>query len=369
MRRIFASIIILSVFSAASFAQETDLGSAIRKSKNKFNPEVSVIGWLQAETGRRNPASVASEEPVFHFKEAELSLQSNVDAYGRAEFFIGFDGEEGVELEEGYFDFTSLPYNLGLKAGKFRNNFGKFNRTHVPETSFADRPLVHEQFFGDEGLSAPGVSLSWQIPNPWLFAEITTEVVNNPDADEVPAFGKARKRELLYVNRLSGYHDITEALNITLGGSYANGAAGQELIAVPVSSRTLKSELAGFDLTLRWKDPRKANYRSALWQTEALWSKRDAENESHIGSWGMFSHLQYQFARRWKTGFRYDYTQLPTDGTMHEAGGLAYLTFMPSEFSLISLQGRRARRFDQKKETLGWLKVTFNIGPHGSHPF
>lgn len=369
MRRIFAAIITLSAFTAGTFAQETNPSSTFRKSKNKFNPEVSVIGWVQGETGRRTPASVTAEEPVFRFKEAELSLQSNVDAYGRAELFIGFDGEGNVELEEGYLNWTSLPYNLALKVGKFRNNFGKFNRTHVPETDFADRPLVAEHFFGGEGLSGPGVSLSWQIPNPWFFTELTSEIVNNPEAAEVPAFDTARKRDLLYVNRLSTYHDLTEALNVTMGGSYAYGAAGQEFNTVSLSSRTLKSEIGGVDLTFRWKNPRKAIYRSAFWQTEALWSKRDAANSSHVGSWGMFSHLQYQFARRWRVGIRYDYTQLPTDGIMHEAGGLAYLTFTPSEFSLISLQGRRARRFDGDKETLGWLKMTFNIGPHGSHPF
>ncbi len=365
MRRIFAAIITICSLTVVSIAQE----SSTPKSKNKFNPEVSVIGWVQAETGRRNPASVTAEEPAFSFKEAELSLQSNVDAYGRAEVFIGFDEEGNVELEEGYLDWTSFPYGLAAKVGKFKSNFGKFNRTHVPETDFADRPLVAEQFFGDGGLGGAGVSLSWQIPNPWIFAELTSEITNTPEAAEVPAFGKAYKRDLLYVNRLSGYQDLSESLNVTLGASHAYGSAGQEFPGVSFSSRTLHSQLGGIDLTLRWKNPRKAIYRSAFWQTEALWSKREAADASHIGSWGMFSHFQYQFARRWKAGVRYDYTQLPTNGIMHEAGGLAYLTFTPSEFSLISLQGRRVRRFDGNKETLGWLKITFNIGPHGSHPF
>lgn len=330
---------------------------------------MSVIGWVQGEAGRRNPGSVEAEPAALQFKEAELSLQSNVDAYARAEIFVGFHGEGEVELEEAYLDWLSLPYSLGLRMGKFRSNFGKFNRTHVPETDFADRPLVAEQFFGEEGLSSPGVSLSWQIPNPLLFMELTSEIQENPEAGEVPAFDRARKRDLLYVNRLSGYHDITEALNVTLGGSHARGALGREFDAVALSSRTLKSDLLGLDLTVRWKNPRKAVYRSLFWQTEALWAEREAADSSHVGSWGMFSHLQFQFARRWRVGARYDYTQLPADGSMHEAGGLAYLTFTPSEFSLISVQGRRARRFDGINETLGWLKMTFNIGPHGSHPF
>ncbi|MEK7742772.1 MAG: hypothetical protein AAB578_00145, partial [Elusimicrobiota bacterium] len=135
------------------------------------------------------------------------------------------------------------------------------------------------------------------------------------------------------------------------------------------TSRALSSTLAGLDMTFRWKDPSRAIYRSALWQTEVLWSKRGAAGDSSVGTFGLFSHMECQFARRWRAGARYDYTQLPADRSAHEAGGLAYLTFMPTEFSLVSLQGRRALRFDRTHENLGMLKVTFNIGPHGAHPY
>lgn len=369
MSRILLSLLILNVLNSVSFAQETGSSPSLRASKNKFNPEISVIGWGQVEAGRRNPASGESDKAVFQFKEAELGLQSNVDAYGRAEVYIAFGAEGTVELEEGFMDWTALPHGLGLKFGKFRSNFGKFNRVHGPETDFGDRPLVHKQFFGDESLHGVGASLSWQIPNPAFYTEFTSEVQNSPEAAEIPAFDTARKRDLLYVNRLHAYHDLNENLNATLGTSFAYGAVGQDYDTVALSSRTMKNRILGTDLTFRWKNTRKAIYRSAMWQTEALWSKRDVPGGFRIGTWGMFSHVQYQFARRWKTGFRYDYTQLPTDGKTHEAGGLAYITFTPSEFSLLSLQARRARRFDGDKETVGWLKVTFNIGPHGSHPF
>jgi len=40
--------------------------------------------------------------------EAELGLQAIIDPYARADVFISF-GEQGVNLEEGYLTFTSLP--------------------------------------------------------------------------------------------------------------------------------------------------------------------------------------------------------------------------------------------------------------------
>lgn len=338
------------------------------QASNLLNPNVSVIGWFSGEAGRRHLDPDEELPPALDLKEAELGFQSIIDPYARADFFISVK-REGVDLEEGYLNWFHLPHDLALKVGKFRPDFGKFNRTHAPETAFADRPLVHERFFGDEGLSGAGADLSWQVPNPWILVTLDGEVINTPTAAESPAFARAGRRDLLYVGHAGGYYDLTDAVNVTLGGSYAYGAAGQELNEATGSSRTLAVQLGGIDLTFRWKNPRRSIYRSAFWQTEVIWGKRDAPNNSSVGSVGMFSHLEYQFARRWRAGVRYDYTQLPTDRSRHEQAGLSYLTFAPSEFSLISLQGRQARRFDGTRETLGFLKITFNIGPHGSHPF
>jgi len=338
------------------------------QASNLMNPNISVIGWFQGEAGRRHADPGVSLPPALDMKEAELGFQSIVDPYARADFFVSV-GREGVELEEGYIDWFHLPHDLALKVGKFRADFGKFNRTHPPETAFADRPLVHERYFGDEGLAGAGADLSWQVPNPWALVTLDGEILNTPTAAESPFFDRARRRDLLYVARASGYYDLTDAVNMTLGGSYAHGAAGQDYNPVALSSRTMTAQLGGVDLTLRWKNPRRSIYRSAFWQTEVLWGKRGAAGGSSVGTAGMFTHFEYQFARRWRAGARYDYTQMPSDRSQHEEAGLAYVTFQPTEFTSLSLQGRQARRFDGAKETLGFLKLTFNIGPHGAHPF
>ncbi|MBI4055470.1 MAG: hypothetical protein HY402_04975 [Elusimicrobia bacterium] len=346
---------------------QTTAKSALQAS-NILNPNISVIGWFQGEAGHRQSGEEASS--AFQFQEAEIALQSIVDPYARADFFVAVEPPEGkVDLEEGYLTWFNLPYGLALKAGKFKANFGKFNRVHRPETAFADRPLAHEAYFGEEGLASVGGSLSWHVPNPWLFVDLDAEVLTMPEADETPAFDTARKKDLLYLGRLSGYYDLTESANITLGGSYAHGSAGREFDQVNNSSSTLKSRLHGLDLTLRWKNPKRAIYKSVLWQTEVLWNQRELSSLSSITSAGLFFHLEYQFARRWRAGGRYDWTESPQDNSRHDQGGLLYLTFTPSEFSLISLQGKQVKRADGKKENLGFLKITFNIGPHGTHPF
>lgn len=369
MRLILLPAVMCFIFGmhGVAWAQNKTKTPGALQASNILNPNISAIGWFQGEAGRRH---AGEEVSAFQFKEVEVSVQSIIDPYARADFFIAVEPPEGkVELEEGYITWFNLPYNLALRAGKMKGNFGKFNRAHRPETAFADRPLAHEAYFGEEGLSGAGGSLSWHVPNPWLFVNLDAEVLTSPEAAKAPAFDKARKKDLLYIGRANGYYDLTESANIAFGGNYAYGSAGHEFNVLSSSSSTLKSQLYGMDLTFRWKNPRRAIYRSLFWQTEVFWNKRDLNTESYIMSAGLFSHLEYQFTRRWRTGGRYDWTESPTDSSKHDQGGLYYLTFMPSEFNLISLQGRHVKRGDGSKETLGWLKVTFNIGPHGTHPF
>lgn len=331
---------------------------------NLLNPNISVIGTFTGFAG----SSPEAREPGFDLREAELGLQAQVDPFSRADFFIAAN-ENGAELEEGYLQFPALLPGLGAKLGKFRMDLGRFNRTHPGETAFADRPLAARRFFGDEGLAGTGVAVSYLIPNPLdLYLNLDLEAVNTPPAADVPAFDEADRRDLLYLARLSGYVDLTESLNASVGGSVAHGAHGFEVDAVTGSSSTLNTSVAAADLTVRWKDPRRAIYQSVLWQTEGYVVKAEGAGGVEPARRGGFTYVDWQFLRRWHIGARYDVSQTLL-GTEWERGGLGFLTFTPSEFSLISLQGRRTRFADGSHETVGWLKLTFNIGPHGAHPF
>ena len=69
-----------------------------------FNPDIAVIGSFIGVAGKNPVESV----PAFEMKEVETSLQAVVDPYARADFFLSVS-PEGIEVEEGYVTFPTLP--------------------------------------------------------------------------------------------------------------------------------------------------------------------------------------------------------------------------------------------------------------------
>jgi hypothetical protein len=319
------------------------------------NPALSVIGWFQAVAGN----DLAAQEQPFALREAELAFQAAVDPFSRADFFVAV-GAEGVELEEGYLTWLALPGGTQGRLGRMRADLGKFNRTHPPETPFADRPLATVAFLGEEGLVTTGVAASALIPT-GLYWDVVAEVGTVPEAAENPLFQAGRRGDLLMVGRSSVFVPLGVSADMHLGASYANASALE-----PLRIEGNRAQLGAADLTFRWKNPRRSIYRSFLLQVEGLAEQGSADGAPRRG--GLFAYAIYQVARQWKVGARYDWTEFP--GTDQEArGALGLLSWQPSEFSTLSLQGRRVRDPDGSDRDAAFLKWIFNIGPHGAHPY
>ena len=322
------------------------------------NPAMSVIGWFQAVGG--NDATLPGE--AFALPEAEMAFQAAVDPFSRADFFLSA-GPEGLDVEEGYLTWLALPGGGQAKIGKFRADFGKFNRTHPPETPFADRPLAAEAFLGEEGLAITGISGSVLIPNPAsLYWDLVANVGAAPDAVESPVFGPEKRGDVLGLARTSVFIPLQESTDLNLGFSYAGARSNPALRAEGEHVR-----LGAADLTLRWKNPRRSIYRSLLVQAELLGGRGSASGAPTRG--GGYGYAVYQFARQWKAGVRVDRTETPGGGNRLN-GALALIQYQPSEFSTLSLQMRRVHEdaTDSDRDA-AFFKWTFNIGPHGAHPY
>jgi hypothetical protein len=317
-----------------------------------FNPDIAVIGDVLGAAGHNSVV----DQPSLELHEAEASFQAVVDPYARADFFFSF-GEEGVDVEEGYITFTTLPGALLLKAGKLRAAFGKVNQMHTHALPWTDRPLVTDNLVGgDEGISDAGLSVSRLILNPWFFLEATGEVYRGNDE----VFQTPSRSQLTYVGRLRGYRDLTEGTNLDVGTSIAYGPTG---LTSDSSAR-----LIGVDATFRYRPLRRAIYRRLIARTELVWSRQDLD-PGRQNALGYYISGDYQFARRWYAGARFDESDRALDASLHDTGGSFVLTFWPSEFSQIRGQYRRTRYAEDVTANELLFQFLFSIGAHGAHVF
>jgi hypothetical protein len=338
-------------------------GASVGGSK-VFNPDIAVIGDFLGAAGPNHVAPV----PALEMHESEASFQAVVDPYARADFFISF-GQEGAEVEEGFVTFTSLPGGLLTKVGKMRAAFGKVNTLHNHVLPWADRPLVTQNLVGGEdGIDDAGISVARLIPNRWLFLEATGQVFRGTSGS---VFTSYQRSDLSYVGHLRAYQDITEDSNIDIGASYARGT---QTALANFADPNLKSQLFGIDATYRWRPLQRSIYNSFVGRTEWIWNRRDlAGNLGHDTPSGMYASADYQVARRWFAGGRFDRSAHATDSTLHDVGGSFVVTYWPSEFSQVRGQYRHTRymlasdSFSSANELL--FQFQFSIGAHGAHPF
>jgi hypothetical protein len=317
-----------------------------------FNPDIAVIGNFLGALGENE----VNPRPAFEMNEAEASFQAVVDPYARADFFLSFS-PEGVEIEEGFLTFSTLPGGLLLKVGKFKEQVGKANTLHAHQLPWVDEPIVLQNLFGsEEGLSDAGVSVSRLINNPWMFLEATGEVYQGTSG----VFKSFERSDVSWVGRLRAYRDLTEATNLDVGTSiaYGNNEVGPGF----------HTRLIGVDATLRYRPLRRAIYRRLLSRSEFFWSHSE-QSVADVSAFGFYTSGDYQFARRWFAGVRYDWSERSFDSSLVDKGPSLLLTYWPSEFSQIRGQYRHLRYAEGVSANEFLFQFLFSIGAHGAHTF
>ena len=325
-----------------------------------LNPDISVIGDFLGAVGRNRVRPV----PGLELHESEVGLQAIIDPYARGDFFISF-GESGVNVEEGYLTFTSLPAGLVARVGKMRAAFGKVNMIHNHALEWTDRPLVTENLVGGEdGINDAGLSVTRILPAPkGIFLEGTAQVYRG-DSDNV--FTATGRKDVSYVGHLRGYRDLSESTNVDLGFSYAFGHND-------VGS-AFHTQLYGLDATLRWKPLRRSIYHHFLARTELVWSHRDQLSAALLvpetqRAFGFYTSGEYRLNRRWTVGARYDRSDRARQANLTDSGFSALLTYWPSEFSQVRGQYRFARYAEKQDANELRFQFLFVLGAHGAHPF
>jgi len=335
------------------------------RSLQALNPEISLNGDVYA--------SIQSETPRaenFIPREFELSFISALDPYTRAKVFLsaeeeggrievfpdgGEEGEEGgVAVEEGYIEWVALPGGLGIKVGRFFQQFGQLNRWHSHALQFQSRSLPHLAFIGEESLAQDGASAHWLLPTGGSGAyEATVEVTRS--SNEI-LFGESHR--LSYLGHLNGFWQLSESTDLDLGlsalfGDYRDltGRRGNRLF--------------GAEMSFNWAPPERSLYRGVVVRGGVMLSDPGAfsgftEPEAALGVWTL---AEVKLSRQWIAGGRYEWVENPEDPT--ESAWLASptLTYWQSEYvrlraeyDVLGNPGNTTGQFT--------LRITFAMGPH-----
>ena len=322
-----------------------------------FNPDIGVIGDFQLSW-----LSNAKKNFDAYLNETEVSLQAVVDPYARADFFIslGRDPETlkyGVEVEEGYLTTLSLPFQLQLKVGKFKEAVGKINPVHAHALPFIDLPNAYVNYFGDEGLNDEGISLSWLLPNKAFYQELVFQATSG--FSESPSFARSEGNRLVYLGHLKNSFTLNDNATLELGITGISGPNDSSMV----------TNIAAGDLTYKWKPVKFNTYRSLTWQNEFYFSKANYSESSSMKSFGLYSFLQYQIAKRWFLVGRYDYAQKPYEKSIVEQAYSLTAGWYATEFSKLEVEGKTTDDTIQKRYYQAWLRWIFVIGAHGAHQY
>lgn len=343
-----------------------------------FNPDIGVVGTVQAQL-TENSADGEGRDTIA-LKEIELNFSQYVDPYSRLDAVVSFNDaieNQNAQIEEAYYSHWGLPLGFQGQIGKFRSKIGKQNLLHTHQLDTVNYPLVIQNFFGEDGLSASGVRLQNWIPNPWdIPIELTGEVLRGNNG---PSFSGISRRPIFNIH-VKTFFEPAQNSTLELGGTMMFGDENPRLDDGAGAFITRKSgqdrfgiHVLGADATLiqNFSGGRVLKFQNEVYlQDRGLNSTIQSSNINH-NPWGFYSLLDYRFSPKFSAGIRSDY--LEPLGVVDQHGRTTaispYLTFWQSEFANFRLQYSHTDPADAGGivDNAIYLQANFLIGSH-KHP-
>jgi len=330
-----------------------------------LNPEISVTGDV---VGAGLFPDGADARATAIPREFEFAFQAALDPYSYTKVFLSYEepleiagfpeedeGHEhggGLHLEEAYLYWVGLPGHIGLKAGKFRQEIGLYNRWHTHALLEVDRPLPAVVFLGDDGLIQTGLSLT----SPTLTV--------GPSANSAYFQLTAGTNHALfedggqpsYLGRLQSFWDLGPSTYFQVG---ATGVYGRN------SDSSLSTRLLELDFAFRWAPPERVLYQDFQLKGEWYWVEKEFDlpaGGTTLGRGG-WAQANYRFGRRWIAGFRGDYLEARSgDPDIYQL--VPSLSWWQSEWVRIRLQYNYLKPASSGGNHTVLLQVVWAIGPH-----
>ena len=365
--------------AAAAAPSPTSPGALLPSS---VTPDISLLTGISAawfsrdenlQTGGHDPT-----ENGFNLQYLELALRKSVDPYFRFDSYLVF-GREGVEIEEAYATTLALPGNLQARAGLFLTRFGRLNSTHPHAWDFVDQPFALGRLFGGEGNRGLGAELSYLSPLPW-YVEVVGSVTDPRGEGSARSFYGATDPRLespldfQATLAVKQFFPLSDDWSLLWGLSGAGGPNA--------TGDGNRSEIYGTDLYLKYRPITRGGATTVALQTEWFYRRRQVPDDV-LQDLNGYLYLVWKFALRWGAAVRYEHGSrawgmtgrneldyLDPYWTDHRQRASANLTFWPTEYSRLRVQGSSDVLAWQDGPTwAAFLALEVVIGAHGAHRY
>lgn len=365
------------------------VGSSLN-AQTSVNPDISAVGDFRIYS--HDDQSRPDEVEKFNLAnpEIELNIGGYLNPYVRADIVIGWHGEHDAEIEEAHATILrGLPLNTNLRVGKYLLEYGRLNPVHPHAYPFIMRPLPHEMFFGNHGLSDMAIRASFTLPTGDAFTEImggllkgdalaTHEHEEDGYEGEKHEHESEEKRDLGFFGRLTSSLAVSDASELAIGGSVLNAVHGfnEDTIGTPDQ---LRSWLVGGDIKYKYKP---SKYRSLQIEAESIMRFSEwGESGEGLTSYGAYGYVDYRFNQIYNLGGIFEWVRI--EEAHHHEGeddhvikqhdikrfGL-FVGFAPlEETSMVRLAGHWT---DPDEGDSFWalsLQFVIGLGPHKPHNF
>lgn len=329
----------------------------------KLNPQISVIGDTRATW------SEEADQAQIDFHELEVAVVGPVNPYASAEVYVGVHGTEGLEVEEAKLILDRyLPGGFGLTIGRYLQDFGQLNQVHLHAYPWVERPLMHQEFFGEDGVVDAGARLDWIAPVDAVAIRASAGAVRGDlfggghghDAEAADAGEAEADPEIGYTGRLDIFSEPSDNVSILLGASVMRGVHDPEEDA--------KATWFGGDAKIRFD---LGPYRTLVVNAEAILGTLDESDEAPASDPnGFFASADLRTGRRWNLGgFAESATERADDSIRtNRFGGFVGFALM-EETTVFRVVTAVTDPDEGDSSTDVTVQALFGLGPHRPHRY
>lgn len=346
----------------------------LAQSFSAFNPSLTLfgnfVGRIDDKTARNEDGDPIDDR--FDLRRMEVDFRAAVDPWADGVLILTLEaetpGDYTTSVEEGYVTLKRLPIlesaPLGLRTtvGRFRPEFGRFNRIHTHDLPQVTRARSFQTFLGEEGFSQNGVMGEVLLPTPGENNALSASaaIINGGD---MPLTEDNGGEDLAFNGHLKWFFDLLPGHDVEVGASGYRGRAD--------AAGSLDTYLLGSDVTYRWKPYLEGEWRSLLVGGEAFYAKTEVAGATDSTPFGGFAWAQAQCTRNLYFGVRYDFTEeLANDRLESDTYG-AFLTYYTTEFLRFRFGYERSESDVVERDHLDtfYFELNFVFGSHPAEPY